>query len=91
MRADLLQALGTPDITTGAVCVYHDMIAPAVAALKGTSIPVAAVSTGFPAGLSPFHLRVAELEESVKAGAHVSALVSSPRHLRCGHRPALVM
>jgi len=55
VRADLLDALGLPDLTVGAVCVYHDMIAPAVTALKGSGIPVAAVSTGFPAGLSPYH------------------------------------
>ncbi len=89
VRADILQALGTPDITTGAVCVYHDMITPAVAALKGTSIPVAAVSTGFPAGLSPFHLRVAEIEESVKAGAHEIDIVISRRHVLSGNWQAL--
>ena len=65
VRADLLEALGLPGLTTGAVCVYHDMIAPAVRFLDGSGIPVAAVSTGFPAGLSPFHLRVAEIGESV--------------------------
>ncbi len=89
VRADILQALGTPDISTGAVCVYHDMIAPAVAALKGTGIPVAAVSTGFPAGLSPFHLRIAEIEESVKAGAHEIDIVISRRHVLSGNWQAL--
>ncbi len=39
--------------TTGAVCVYHRFVATAVDALAGTGIPVAAVSTGFPAGLIP--------------------------------------
>ena len=34
------------NITTGAVCVYHNMVATAAACLEGTSIPVAAVSTG---------------------------------------------
>jgi deoxyribose-phosphate aldolase len=89
VRADLLEALGTPGITTGAVCVYHDMIAPAVEALKGTGIPIAAVSTGFPAGLSPFHLRVAEIEESVKAGAHEIDIVISRRHVLSGNWQAL--
>ncbi|WP_425073868.1 deoxyribose-phosphate aldolase [Sagittula sp. S175] len=79
VRADLLEALGLPNLTVGAVCVYHDMIAPAVAALDGSGIPVAAVSTGFPAGLSPFHLRVAEIEESVKAGAAEIDIVISRR------------
>ncbi|WP_107498291.1 deoxyribose-phosphate aldolase [Thalassobius sp. I31.1] len=78
---DMLNDLGLPDLKTGAVCVYHDMIETAVAALKGTGIPVAAVSTGFPAGLSPFHLRVAEIEESVKAGAEEIDIVISRRHV----------
>lgn len=68
VNAALLEQLGMPGLTTGAVCVYHDMIDTAVRSLSGSGIPVAAVSTGFPAGLSPFHLRVAEIDESVKAG-----------------------
>ncbi|MGR3661527.1 MAG: deoxyribose-phosphate aldolase [Paracoccaceae bacterium] len=79
VRADILEALGVSGITTGAVCVYHDMVETAVDALRGTGIPVAAVSTGFPAGLSPFHLRVAEIEESVKAGAAEIDIVISRR------------
>lgn len=81
VRHDILAALGMGEITTGAVCVYHDMIPAAVEALQGTSIPVAAVSTGFPAGLSPFHLRVKEIEESVKAGADEIDIVISRRHV----------
>lgn len=81
IRADIQEALGVSDIHTGAVCVYHDMIKTAVAALDGSGIPVAAVSTGFPAGLSPFHLRVAEIEESVKAGAREIDIVISRRHV----------
>jgi deoxyribose-phosphate aldolase len=84
VRADLLEAIGLPDLKTGAVCVYHDMIPAAVDALKGSGIPVAAVSTGFPAGLSPFHLRVAEIEESVKAGAHEIDIVISRRLVLSG-------
>ena len=52
MRPDLAQALGMQDLTVGAVCVYHEMIETARRALEGSAIPVAAVSTGFPAGLS---------------------------------------
>ena len=81
VRADLLDALGLPHITTGAVCVYHDMIPAAVEALEGTGIPVAAVSTGFPAGLSPLHLRLQEIEESVRAGAKEIDIVISRRHV----------
>ena len=89
VRADLLDAIGLPDLTVGAVCVYHDMIAPAVKALDGSGIPVAAVSTGFPAGLSPFHLRVAEIGESVTAGASEIDIVISRRHVLTGDWQAL--
>ncbi|EBA17527.1 deoxyribose-phosphate aldolase [Roseobacter sp. SK209-2-6] len=89
VRPEMLKALGMEGITTGAVCVYHDMIPAAVEALKGTNIPVAAVSTGFPAGLSPFHLRVAEIEESVRAGATEIDIVISRRHVLSGNWQAL--
>ena len=81
VRADILDQLGMDGITTGAICVYHDMIATAVKSLNGSGIPVAAVSTGFPAGLSPFHLRVAEIEESVQLGAREIDIVISRRHV----------
>jgi deoxyribose-phosphate aldolase len=71
VRRDLLDAMGMGDIglTAGAVCVYHAMVETAVKALDGTAIPVAAVSTGFPAGLSPLSTRLREIELSVAAGA----------------------
>ena len=89
VRPDLMEALGMAPITTGAVCVYHDMVPTAVEALRGTGIPVAAVSTGFPAGLSPFHLRVAEIGESVQAGAAEIDIVISRRHVLTGNWQAL--
>lgn len=84
VRQDILDVLEIPKLTVGAVCVYHDMIAPAVEALAGSGIPVAAVSTGFPAGLSPFPLRVAEIKESVKAGAQEIDIVLSRRKVLLG-------
>ena len=71
LRQDILEALGAErlDVTVGAVCVYHNMIEPAVEALKGSGIPVAAVSAGFPAGLGPLETRIREIEVSVAAGA----------------------
>ena len=89
VRSDLLNALGVGPVTVGAVCVYHEMIAPAVEALAGSGIPVAAVSTGFPAGLSPFHLRIKEIEESVAAGAKEIDIVISRRHVLEGNWQAL--
>jgi deoxyribose-phosphate aldolase len=83
VRADLLEALGMSDrnLTTGAVCVYHTMVETAVNALEGSGIPVAAVSTGFPAGLSPFNLRVKEIEASVAAGAREIDIVITRGHV----------
>jgi len=71
VRRDILEGLGVGDmkITTGAVCVYHNLIPVAVKALDGSGIPVAAVSTGFPAGQIPLPLKIAQIHESVKAGA----------------------
>ncbi|MGE4611506.1 MAG: deoxyribose-phosphate aldolase [Paracoccaceae bacterium] len=91
VRQDILDALGMGDakLTTGAICVYHEMVETAVEALDGSGIPVAAVSTGFPAGLSPFHLRIREIEESVKAGAKEIDIVISRRHVLEGNWQAL--
>jgi deoxyribose-phosphate aldolase len=89
VRADLLDALGMDPVTVGAVCVYHEMVETAVEALQGSGIPVAAVSTGFPAGLSPYRLRLAEIGESVKAGAREIDIVISRRHVLTGNWQAL--
>ena len=89
VRADLLKTLGIEGLTTGAICVYHDMVETAVDALRGTKIPVAAVSTGFPAGLSPLHLRLAEIGESVNAGAQEIDIVITRRHVLQGNWQAL--
>lgn len=85
----ILDALGMRGLTVGAVCVYHEMVAPAVEALAGSGIPVAAVSTGFPAGMSPFPLRIAEIGESVRAGAAEIDIVISRRHVLTGDWQAL--
>ena len=83
VRGDLLEQLciDPGSITTGAICVYHEMVGAAVRALEGSGIPVAAVSTGFPAGLSPYSLRLAEISESVDAGAEEIDIVISRRHV----------
>lgn len=83
VRGDLLAALGVNDLglTTAAVCVYHDMVPTAVEALRGSGVPVAAVSAGFPAGLSPFATRVEEIHRSVAAGAAEIDIVISRRHV----------
>jgi deoxyribose-phosphate aldolase len=91
VRQDMLERLGMADepITVGAVCVYHSRVADAVAALKGSDVPVAAVSTGFPAGQSPFKQRLAEIGESVAAGAGEIDIVISRTHALTGDWCAL--
>ncbi|MCY1126886.1 deoxyribose-phosphate aldolase [Frigidibacter sp. RF13] len=66
---EIMTGLGLDHLTTGAVCVYPSMVPAAVKALKGTSIPVASVATGFPAGLTPLALRLAEIKYAVEEGA----------------------
>jgi len=91
VRQDLLEALGVGDLglTTAAVCVYHDLVETAVRALEGSEVSVAAVSTGFPHGLSPFHLRVAEIEASVAAGAREIDVVITRGHALRGEWQAI--
>jgi deoxyribose-phosphate aldolase len=91
LRADLLHDLGADNlgITVGAVCVYHAMVPTAVEALEGSGIPVAAVSTGFPAGLSPVAQRIAEIRESVAAGAKEIDIVITRGHVLTGNWEAL--
>jgi deoxyribose-phosphate aldolase len=91
VRQDLLEAMGIGDlgITTGAVCVYHEMVRPAVEALHGSNIPVAAVSTGFPAGLSPLPLRIREIEASVADGAAEIDIVINRGHVLTGNYRAV--
>jgi deoxyribose-phosphate aldolase len=82
VRADLLEAMGAAQlpIRVGAVCVYHTFVETAVEALEGSGIPVAAVSTGFPAGLSPFAQRIGEIRASVAAGAEEIDVVITRAH-----------
>ena len=83
VREDILEALGLADagITTGAVCVYPTMVPHAVKALQGSGIPVASVATGFPAGLTPLPLRLAEITYAVEQGAHEIDIVITREHV----------
>lgn len=91
VRLDLVEALGMQDtpLTVAAVCVYHAFVKTAVDALEGSGIPVAAVSTGFPAGLSPFPTRLAEIEASVIDGAREIDIVITRAHVLTGNWQAL--
>lgn len=83
VRQDLLDDLGAASlpIKVAAVCVYHTMVGTALEALAGSGIPVAAVSTGFPAGMNPLPLRLAEIKASVAAGAGEIDIVVSRGHI----------
>jgi deoxyribose-phosphate aldolase len=86
VRQDILDALGVGDLrlTVGAVCVYHNLVETAVEALRGSGIPVAAVSTGFPAGQTPLEAKLAEIRASVAAGASEIDIVISRAHVLTG-------
>jgi deoxyribose-phosphate aldolase len=83
IRVDLLEAMhaGQLPIRVAAVCVYHTFVETALEALEGSGIPVAAVSTGFPAGLSPFEQRIGEIRASVAAGAEEIDVVITRAHV----------
>jgi deoxyribose-phosphate aldolase len=91
VRPDLVEALGVGhlDIKVGAVCVYHALVPTAVKALAGSGIPVAAVSTGFPAGLNPFTERLHEIRASVEEGADEIDVVITRAHVLTGQWEAL--
>ena len=68
-------------IQVAAVCVYHRYVETARRALEGSNVRVAAVSTGFPAGLSPLPERIAEIRRSVEAGAQDIDVVITRAHV----------
>ena len=91
LKQELTSDLGiTPlNLTVGAVCVYHALVETAAKALKGSNIPVAAVSTGFPHGLSPLPRRIEEIRDSVSAGALEIDIVITRAHVFSGNWEAL--
>ena len=91
IQRDLAERLGIQElhIKVAAVCVYHSFIETALGALEGSGVHVAAVSTGFPAGLSPLAERVAEIRRSVEAGAHEIDVVITRAHVFGGRWQAL--
>ena len=91
LKQELSNDLGITslNLTVGAVCVYHALVETAVKALKGSNIPVAAVSTGFPHGLSPLPRRIEEIRDSVSAGALEIDIVITRAHVFSGNWEAL--
>ena len=91
LKQELTNDLGITslNLTVGAVCVYHALVETASKALKGSNIPVAAVSTGFPHGLSPLPRRIEEIRDSVSAGALEIDIVITRAHVFSGNWEAL--
>ncbi len=91
LKQELTNDLGISslNLTVGAVCVYHALVETAAKALKGSNIPVAAVSTGFPHGLSPLPRRIEEIRDSVSAGALEIDIVITRAHVFSGNWEAL--
>jgi deoxyribose-phosphate aldolase len=91
VRVELLQAMGAEQlpIRVAAICVYHSFVETALDALQGSGIPVAAVSTGFPAGLSSYEQRLQEIGASVAAGAEEIDVVITRAHVLTENWPAL--
>ncbi len=91
IQQEIEQKLGIEElqIKVAAVCVYHTFVETALHALEGSGVHVAAVSTGFPAGLSPLTERVAEIRRSVEAGAHEIDVVITRAHVFGGRWQAL--
>ena len=89
VRQELLDAMGVGNIEVGAACVYHNLVRVAVEALRGSDIPVAAVSTGFPAGQISFDQKLEEIVASVKAGAREIDIVIARVHVLTGNWQAL--
>jgi deoxyribose-phosphate aldolase len=82
LRDDIVDKLGLKDMPkVGAVCVYPTMVPHAVKALKGSGIPVASVATGFPAGLTPLPIRLAEIKYAVEEGADEIDIVIHREHV----------
>ena len=87
---DIVVGLGLAQMpSVGAVCVYPTMVGAAKRALSNSGIPVASVATGFPAGLTPLNLRLAEITFAVDQGADEIDIVITREHVLKGNWSAL--
>lgn len=73
----------TPPVA--AVCVYPDLVAGAVDALRGTSVQVAAVATAFPSGRASLATKLHDVRDAVAAGASEIDMVIDRGAFLSGH------
>src|SRR5580698_9844341 len=55
--------------SAAAVCVYPDLVATAVHALRGSRVAVASVATAFPSGRARLETKLYDVRDAVEAGA----------------------
>ncbi len=70
--------------SAAAVCVYPTLVGVAREALRGTSINVASVATGFPSGQYPLEVRLDDVRRAIEAGANEIDMVISRGALLSG-------
>ena len=68
-----------------AVCVYPDLVATAVDALKGTNVGVASVATAFPSGRASLETKLHDVRDAVAAGATEIDMVIDRGAFLAGH------
>jgi len=69
--------LDPPVPSAAAVCVYPALVPVALQALRGSSVHIASVATGFPSGQYPLETRLDEVRAAIDAGAHEIDMVIS--------------
>lgn len=68
--------------SVGAVCVYPEMVPATAAALRGSTVAVASVASGFPSGQYPLDVRLDDVRRAVDAGAdEIDMVISRGRFL----------
>ena len=83
-KAQHLHGLSPELPTVAAVCVYPTMVGVAKKALEKSTIKVAAVSTAFPSGQSPFEVKKLDTLYALEHGADEIDMVISRGHFLAG-------
>ena len=79
---------GAPPVA--AVCVYPDLVAVAVEALRGSPVKVASVATAFPSGRASRAVKLADVADAVAAGADEVDMVIDRGAVLAGRYGAVV-